>query len=231
MDEYPKIMTVYKRDPATKYRTLLVGTYACPELAYLAGNEWEFTEKVDGTNIRVQVIPGGEAIFGGRTDNAAIPAHLVSALRAKFDPMHERLAEVLPDGAILYGEGYGAKIQKGGGRYRPDQGFVLFDVRVGGWWLQRADVEDVARKLSCDVVPVLGRGRLADMVTRVLEGITSAWGEFPAEGIGARPTTELCTRAGHRIITKLKGRDFTATKATGSPGRVGKKEKQHGTQS
>jgi hypothetical protein len=39
-------------------------------------------------------------------------------------------------------------------------------------------------------------------------GVKSWWGDFDAEGIVARPQVELFTRAGHRIITKLKCKDF-----------------------
>ena len=53
MKEYHKIHTVFKRDPANKYRTLLMGEYSHPEFAYLRYNDWVFTEKVDGTNIRI----------------------------------------------------------------------------------------------------------------------------------------------------------------------------------
>jgi hypothetical protein len=34
--------------------------------------------------------------------------------------------------------------------------------------------------------------------------------EFEAEGIVARPKTELCTRSVRRLITKIKCRDFVA---------------------
>ena len=112
-----------------------------------------------------------------------------------------------------HGEGYGAKIQKGGGNYRSDQDFVLFDVKVGDWWLQRHDIEDVASKLSLDLVPIIGVGTLYEMADMANEGFSSRWGEFGAEGIVARPATELCTRAGHRIITKIKHKDFVHERA------------------
>ena len=108
----------------------------------------------------------------------------------------------------LYGEGYGAKIQKGGGNYRQDQSFVLFDVKIGDWWLQREDVEDVASRMGLDIVPILCSGTLTDMVILASSGFPSKWGDFPAEGIVARPATELKTRSGHRIITKIKHKDF-----------------------
>lgn len=44
--------------------------------------------------------------------------------------------------------------------HRPDQDFVLFDICVGDWWLQRADVEDVAMRLGLDIVPVIGKAHL-----------------------------------------------------------------------
>jgi hypothetical protein len=206
MKEYPKIQTVFKRDPATHFKTLLLGEYAEPEFAYLADNHWIFTEKVDGTNIRVTL--NGNVHFGGKTDNASIPAALVSRLEARFLPQAEGMREMFPNGACLYGEGYGARIQKGGGNYRADADFVLFDVKVGDWWLQRDAVEDVAEKLGLDVVPIIGRGTLHSMVRQVRNGLCSTWGDFPAEGIVARPSTELKTRSGDRVITKLKARDF-----------------------
>lgn len=208
MSKYHKIQSVFKRDMTSKSKPLLDGQWTLPEFEYLAGNTWVFTEKVDGTNIRV-IFKNGEVTFGGRTDDAQIPVRLVARLNERFLPLVEKLGEVFADGsAVLYGEGYGAKIQKGGGNYRLDQDFVLFDVKVGDWWLQRADVEDVAVNLGLDVVPIIGEGTLYDAVSRAKDGIPSTWGDFQAEGIVARPKTELMTRGGSRIITKIKCRDF-----------------------
>jgi ATP-dependent RNA circularization protein (DNA/RNA ligase family) len=216
MSEYHKIQSIYKRDMESKRKTLIEGQWTLPEFEYLAGNVWTFTEKVDGTNIRV-IFKDGGITFGGRTDDAQIPAQLVARLNERFLPLAEKLGEMFPDArwaghgqAVLYGEGYGAKIQKGGGNYRADQDFVLFDVRVGQWWLQRADVHDVAQKLGLDVVPVIGEGTLHDAVAWAKRGIQSTWGNFEAEGIVARPKTELNTRSGHRLIAKIKCRDFAA---------------------
>jgi len=83
-------------------------------------------------------------------------------------------------------------------------------VKVGDWWLQRADVEDIAGKMGLDVVPIIGEGTLHDAIAAAKTGIVSTWGEFQAEGIVARPKTELKTLKGHRIITKIKCRDFGA---------------------
>lgn len=207
MKEYHKIETLFKRDMSAKGKPLIVGDWTNDVLHYLAGNEWEFTEKVDGTNIRVMV-RNGEIEFGGKTDNAAIPAPLVKRLQERFLPQKDNLLSMFPDGGCLYGEGYGAKIQNGGG-YREDQDVVLFDVRVGDWWLQRSSIEDVASKLGLDVVPIIGHGTLHDAVQMAIAGFNSTWGSFRAEGIVARPIVELNTRAGGRVITKIKHRDFS----------------------
>lgn len=209
MDEYHKINSLYKRTEDGKQ--MLFGEYSCPEFAYLRENEWVFTEKVDGTNIRVMYDPTQPhaVTFGGKTDNAQISALLIKRLQELFLTEHAlgRLAANFDGPVCLYGEGYGAKIQTGG-KYRPDQDFVLFDVRVGSIWLKRDAVEDIASTLALTCVPIIGTGTLEQLESLVDAGFPSTWGDFLAEGIVARPATELQTRMGHRVITKLKHKDF-----------------------
>lgn len=213
MKEYHKIQTVFLRDPETKYKTLLEGQYALPEFEYLKDCDWVFTEKVDGTNIRV-MFDGENLTFGGKTDRANIPSPLVNRLNERFLPQKPFFRGHFPDGVCLYGEGYGAKIQKGGGNYGPDQDFVLFDIKVGEWWLKREDVDLIANVFGLDVVPSLGIGPLSDMIQRCKWGFLSLWGDFQAEGIVARPRIELKARNGSRIITKLKCKDFVKGEIT-----------------
>lgn len=133
MTTYHKIQTVFKRNPETNHRTLLENDYSVPEFEFLAQNEWLFTEKVDGTNIRV-IFDGQDIRFGGRTDNAQIPAPLMERLQDRFLDKIDLFKRDFGNGVVLYGEGYGAKIQKVGGNYRPDQDFVLFDVKMHDAW-------------------------------------------------------------------------------------------------
>jgi len=211
MVEYHKIQTVFLRDPDNNFKTLLIGHYALPEFEYLRDNVWVFTEKVDGTNIRVQY--GGGIYFRGKTDKAQIPEHLMKELEKMFT--EEKLREVfsgVPEGEepaiCLYGEGCGAKIQKGGGNYGLTPNFVLFDVKIGRWWLQRHDVIGIALSLGIKSVPIIGEGTLSEMVEATESGFNSNWGNFIAEGIVARPKVELFARNGKRIITKIKYKDF-----------------------
>jgi len=208
METYHKIQTVFKRDPETKFKTLLEGEYSLPEFDYLKNNKWVFTEKVDGTNIRV-MWDGLELRFKGKTDAAEIPKPLFVRLKERFTEsiMAEHFG-IENTGVCLYGEGYGAKIQKGGGNYRKDQDFVLFDVDIDSWWLKRSCVKDISKNLNIDIVPVVGSGTLIDMVEMCKNGFKSGWGDFQAEGFVARPEVELRGRNGQRIITKIKCKDF-----------------------
>ena len=205
MKKYSKIQTIYKRDMSNK-GAIIIGDYSLPEFDYLKNNEWVFTEKVDGTNIRIHW--DGEAVkIGGRTDNAQIPTPLYDKLISIFPPTKFKSAGL--ETVTLYGEGYGAKIQKGGGNYIHDGvDFVLFDILIGDWWLKRNDVCDIGMELGVNVVPILGVGTLDEAVDMARKGFNSQWGDFVAEGLVLRPAVELKTRSGHRIITKIKCKDF-----------------------
>jgi hypothetical protein len=212
--EYHKIQTVYHRDLENNSKRLLEGHWSSPEFEFLANNNWVFTEKVDGTNIRI-CSDSNSLTFKGRTDAAQLPTKLFTALANKFN--QSKLRDVFGEtsSVVLYGEGYGSGIQKAGKLYRGDQDFVLFDVVVYDSgndglpiYLERSNVEDVARNLGIDVVPIIGRGTLYDAIDLVKSGFNSTWGDFEAEGIVARPEIELRNRRGNRIITKIKCRDF-----------------------
>ena len=206
---YTKIPGLYKREEQRPFN-LIEGVYREPELELLKNIEWTFTEKVDGTNIRV-IWDGHNVVFGGRTDNAQIPSHLFTKLTELFlGTRNEQVFEQLfgESNVILFGEGFGAKIQKGGGNYSPSQEFVLFDVKIGDIYLERSNIEDIATKMGLAIVPIVGKGTLQQGVDIIKAGLTSTWGDFTAEGIVAKPSTELLNRKGERIITKIKTEDF-----------------------
>lgn len=210
MKQYHKIQTAYLRNPQTNFKTLLEGEWAKPEFKALKDIDWVCTEKIDGTNIRI-MWDGANVRFGGKTDNAQIPTILLSALQDTFT--NDKMKEVFPDttDVCLYGEGYGMKIQKGG-NYIPDRAdFILFDVKIGRWWLNREDVEDIANQLSIDVVPIIGVWKLEEAINYVKEGFTSTIShnkEYIAEGLIMKPSVELFNRQGDRILSKIKYKDF-----------------------
>jgi len=217
MNQYHKITTIYKRDPSNM-RFVFEGQWGEPEFEYLKDLEWVWTEKVDGTNIRV-MWDGANVTFGGKTDSAQMYVPLMQKLESMFATTEKRLlfkekfnspeSEPGSMAVCFYGEGYGAKIQKGGGNYKKDDvDFVLFDVKVGKTWLERKNVEDIAVAFGIKVVPIVGTGSLTKAVELVKNGLISQWGDFAAEGLVCRPLVELRDRRGNRIITKVKARDF-----------------------
>ena len=115
MLEYNKIETVFNRDiQGTK--KLVEGSFRRKAVEYLKDNIWQWTEKIDGTNIRVHW-DGHKIEFAGRTDKATIPDHLYSRLEKLFGGNeNEELFEQMfgEKEVFLFGEGYGPKIQTGG---------------------------------------------------------------------------------------------------------------------
>ena len=219
--EYHKIQTVWLRDPDNRHKTLLPGQWATPEFRHLCDAEWIWTEKVDGTNIRV-MWDGETVTFGGKTDRAQIPPKLVERLTDMFPA--DRMKLILGDGkrCILYGEGFGGNIQKAGKLYDPQaMDFVLFDIVVlptsnlSVWWLSWDNVRHIGDNLNVKVVPLVGRGDLLEAINAVSnDRVISAWGNFPAEGLVMRPAVDLFDRSGKRIIAKVKRKDFERGKTS-----------------
>jgi len=238
---YPKIETLYNRDEVTRCIPKYVPdrVYRCAEFGL--PNHWLLTEKVDGTNVRViyeqnatvvthvlgqdapvYIAPIPTVRFAGRSDNAQMPPMLLARLAelfplTKFDGVFEGAQKV-----VLFGEGYGERIQKGGGNYRPDPNFRLFDVVITGmddrpWWMNWDNVEAIAQKLGIETVPVISRhARLSDALEIVEDGLMGSRVAFAenngmvtiAEGIVARTDPLLFDRRGHRLVWKLKVKDF-----------------------
>lgn len=97
---YQKINTIFKRD--AKNVIMPYEPFVKPEFEYLRGLKWRAEEKVDGTNIRIEVTkeqviaginaPAGQGNTGvkfnvriaGKTDNAQIPKNLLKHMQEKY---------------------------------------------------------------------------------------------------------------------------------------------------
>lgn len=206
--EYVKIPNIFKREAFGKNK-IIEGAYSSPELEYLKDAKWEFTEKVDGTNIRV-CWDGYRVSFKGRTDKAQIPAHLLAKLEELFggeskEELFEQ--EFGKSDVVLFGEGYGEKIQKGGGLYGPVN-FRLFDVNIGGYWLKQDAVDVIAETFCIETAPFMFRGTLEDGVRFIKTHPKSMLRDAEMEGIVGRPMVQMFSRTGERIMVKIKCRDF-----------------------
>lgn len=156
-----------------------------------------------------------EISIKGRADNSQTPLFLLETISKMFHI--EKFIKVF-DGAeevCLYGEGYGAKIQKGGGNYNKGNSFRLIAVWIDGWWLEWEDVEEVARELGIKTVPSLGIMSLnqaidcvvgVDFASVVAEEESGKY--ILAEGIVARSYPLMLFRNGLPMQWKLKVSDY-----------------------
>lgn len=208
MKQYHKINGVFKRDSKGN---MIYGEWATPELNYLHACTWEFTEKIDGTNIRL-MFDGNRFSIGGKTDNAQLPSQLVDNLNLRYVNNQEMInlcKKKFPGGVCFYCEGCGPKIQKNGENYGNEQDIILFDIKIGDLWLDRENTEEIGHALKMRVTPYLGLGSLEDAIDMVKKGMKSkTLRNFIAEGIVARPVVPLFDRKGNRIIVKIKDKDF-----------------------
>jgi hypothetical protein len=222
MKKYPKIPGPFLRSTEPGKRNQIIwGAWTVPELGYLADVPWIWTEKVDGINIRVHW-DGYKVSFGSRVAGVDDPDPIVASLIPILEEMFpEELMEQTfkATEVTLYGEGYGTGIRSGG-VYRPDQSFVLFDVLIGQWWLKRDSLLDIGQKLGIDVVPVMANCSITDAIRAISDGgggPRSHWNaDHVVEGwVGVTPTG-LLTRAGERLMVKVKTRDFPASVQDGN---------------
>lgn len=185
MKEYLKIKNIFLFDE--KYRTVVGLDETMQTLKNIT---WEGTEKVDGTNVRVHW-DGHRIEFAGRTDKAELPKELKEALSNIFltQEMEYVFEQLFEDkDVILYGEGYGPKIQNGGD-YSQEAKFILFDVEINDFYLSRENVNDIADKLGLDKVPVVFEGTLDDAIEYVKKHNMSTLGngKHEMEGLVLQP--------------------------------------------
>lgn len=210
MNTYTKIETLYVRDTEGA-KKLIEGKFRNETVEFLRNVEWICTEKIDGTNIGV-VWDGRRVSYQGRTERAQIPAHLMNRLIEMFGgDVNEELFEQKfgETPVVLFGEGYGAKIQNGG-NYRSDVSFILFDVYLPNQdlWLKRDAIEDIAKAFGVDAVPIVMRGTLDEAVQFVKTKPKSTIGTANMEGLVCKPAVDMLDRMKNRIIVKIKVRDF-----------------------
>jgi len=153
----------------------------------------------------------------GRTDKAKRIEDLYKKIEEMYanEEFVRKVVKLFPpnpfgEGTLtIYGEGYGAGINKLGKNYNSDgKDFVMFDIKVGHRWLNEKELRGAGIELGIPVVPVVGIGTLDDGLSIVKEGLFSKWGNFIAEGIVARPVLPIKDLYGRPIKVKIKSSDF-----------------------
>jgi hypothetical protein len=211
---YPKMYTLYKRDEKGK---IIEGDFSKKE--FKAIKIWHVAEKVDGTNVRIffnKLEFESPIEIRGRNNNSDMPAPLYNYLERYFTS--ELMYNVFDTDKeiVLCGEGYGPGIQKGGGLYRDSPGFILFDVKIGNWWLEWDKVQEIAKQLGIDHVPAIGLLDLESIIALVKSKRSSYIAKNKdkiMEGIVATSIPLLLFRNGNPLKFKLKVRDFESEKS------------------
>ena len=204
--EYMKILQFFEFDPKTHKPFLL--TEVWKELNFI---NWIATEDIDGTNVCV-LWDGNSISFAGRRSRSLIPPHLLGYLEKALltDDAKEAFKQIFGNKqAVIFGKGFGPKIETGGELYGDTPGFAVTDIRIGKSWLSRANVEDVSAKLGLQCVPVVGIGTLNgcySFIERNPRSFISPKHEMA--GIVCTTSYPLYDRNGNPIKVKISFKDI-----------------------
>lgn len=169
-------------------------------------------EKIHGTSAHVRYKDGEVAFFAGGEKHEKFVALF------NKDFLGKKFKELFDCDVVIYGEAYGGKQQGMSATYGKELKFIVFDVSVGGIWLDVPNAEDVSYKMGLDFVHYVKvptdlkyidaeRDRPSTQAKR--NGIEEI---KIAEGIVLRPLVELIKSNGKRVISKHKRDEFIETK-------------------
>ena len=209
---YQKIETLFKRDTEGTFK-LIEGKFRNKIVEYLKDNKWYFTEKVDGMNVRIYW-DGYKISFYGRSKSSILPEHLKTKLTEIFiNNKTEEMFEQLfgKQEVILFGEGYGKKIQNGENYIKDNCDFILFDVFTNNKYLPLEQVNQIAHSLNIRSAPIILTETIDNAVKFVKSKPKSHIAknkEYEMEGLVGRPMVDVYDNEDNRIIVKIKSRDF-----------------------
>ena len=212
--KYEKFSSPFKKDD--KYLNT-------EELAqYLPIGNWIKTEKIDGTNIRIILTKpdeegNRETLIGSRklVLNPEDKGSKIYMSCLKEVNLH-KIAEYFKDvnsTVIIYGEGYGAGVQKGG-IYSKEKDYRVFDIRIGKAYQDFEYVKKVCVDNQLNLVPVYSD---VDEITykECLETLRNFDKTLITDGDGGKPEglvykfePVLLNKYGERLLFKVKFKDF-----------------------
>lgn len=173
-------------------------------IEYIGSLIFDFSEKVNGTNIGINW--DGSIKIEGRTENADLRFDLMSHLNELFKGKEELFNKKFGiKSVVIYGEGYGSAISDCR-KYSKEPRFIVFDVCIEGVFLERKNVEEIAKFFGLNVVPIVFTGTLREGIEFIKNKCFSvlAEEEVEMEGLVACPKIRLYDVNGNRIMVKLK---------------------------
>ena len=188
------------------------------EKAQSQHGQFEMLEKI-GENIKPQLcamFPKESARFAPvkNKETNKIEYYRLDGNKAETlcSDMYRVTLEEVP--VYIYGEYFGAGIQKCGSRYiQNGNDFLVFDIKQQGWWTPKDVRDSICKGLGLNTVPFLGIMTLKEIEDKVRAGFATQFDRAAdptmlEEGIVARPTIPLCDGSGNRIIVKVKYCDY-----------------------
>lgn len=233
---YEKILAPFGRDSG-RDKYVNEDKWSKPEFEMLQNADWNWTQKIDGTNLNV-VWDGDKVSYLGHTDKTQWNDRSKKLIEETFcTPEAETVFEQLygEQPVVVSMELVSKDFSQNYGH--PDGYFYVFDIRngsTGKYWTSEevlgrfADAFDPERK-TIGKVQVLLEGSIRDAV-RYVKLANATWnkdfksscfddgkkvwrvenplGSYPLEGIVGRLPVELYNSRGERVICKVKCRDF-----------------------
>ena len=169
-------------------------------------------QKIHGTSAHIKFEGDSLHFFsGGESHEKFVALFDQESLTEKFKSLGL-------DNITVYGEAYGGKQQKMSETYGKELKFAAFDVKIGDFWLDVPNAEQIVLDLGLEFVyyekvstdlDELNRMRDMDSQQAIRNGVGAGKRE---EGVVLRPLTELTKNNGSRVICKHKRDDFRETK-------------------
>jgi len=195
----------------------------------LPKGKWIITEKIDGTNIRVILTKKDEE--GNRETHIGSRKLLLNPEDKSSKQFLDCLEEVnlnkikeyfdkVDSTVVIYGEGYGAGVQKGR-IYSLKKNFRVFDIRIGEAYQDFEYVEKVCVDNQLNIVPMLG-----DIEEIDYDGCVTLLGSHKetmikegdggqSEGFVYKFEPVLLNKYKERLIFKVKFKDFPKDTVSG----------------
>jgi hypothetical protein len=203
--EYPKIHSLFKRDEKTHRFT----NELSKEEFDVPHTFWHCEEKIDGTNMRIYIKDNKITDIKGRNDSSLLEPKVLAWINRP--ELAKKVAEFEPKTCILFGEGFGGKIQIGK-NYRKDEAFILFDCYANGRWATRTEISRIAYDLDMGCPAYLGCLTTGEAIEYVQKKPRGKYGsnDYPMEGIICRswPLVRFNDKSADPVMFKLKVKDF-----------------------
>lgn len=168
-----------------------------------------------------EIFPPESAKFAPKVDNNG--RTIYNAGGVPVTSIEEKTYEVEMEEVpvYIYGEYFGAGIQKGAG-YSIDgktNRFAVFDIEQQGWWVPNDVREDILDRIfhisgfKLEQAPYVGQDTIEGFERMVMDGFHTLVPDVSnpdiiEEGIVARPTLPIKSSRGRRIIVKIKYHDY-----------------------